>query len=903
MAAKKYTVETRGQAVAIFSAPKSLGSHLARAFESRGLRALIPASTEEITALRTSHDLDYLVLFPSPLSSELLSTLTPLLQSGESRLYFVVGEGNSSLLCPLAPLTKKIIHCDYLSTDELSSPLLTSWLSSIETHQSLEILGDGLSPVSLLSAVDLAELLALEILLPTRSYNQTVYVGNPVGLSTLNLAYFLRTHLPFKIRLSFRAGPASTGDGEGGPDYTDTLDRLHYQLTGDPQDLLKAYLKTHVKGETVQKVPTPPVSTKAMPPKLTPLKLPTPIFVPLSTPRSRRTLRLPRVLPLFRSIAMRGLIIALALYLGSLAFSLTVSLLSLKSLAGSLRQNELPRVSALTSFSTTYLQANWVALSLFPGVSHNSSYAQINLLLDAYQQSLQILAQTHALSSSAQDLLHYVFGSGGGDIAQMISQSRLATEELYQQLSLLDGSLPSTPPSVLPDRYQSAYSAGKTRLTQFKRSLLTSKALLASAPDVIGLGSRRKYAVLFQNNMELRATGGFIGSFAIVSFENGKLYDMPIYDVYDADGQLKGHVEPPGPIKDVLGEANWYLRDSNFDPDFPTTARRAEWFIKKSLSQDLDGTLAVDVDSLKSILSALGPVEVPDYNETITPGNLYERAQFHAEVNFFPGSTQKKEFLSSVAAALFTRLPQVGAGEGLRLVASLNSALEEKSVLISLLNPNSSHVFETLLWDGQLLDPPCPSPTHCHQDYAMVVDSNFGVNKANYFIKRRLEEVLTFDKNLSLSHRLRLSYQNTATSTAWPAGAYKNYQRLYLPQGAHLQGVKLGERPLSAKDYTLTLEHNKVVLGYLVNVPVGESLVVEVEYSTPQLPQEDEFIYSWYWQKQPGTSAGDPLTVYLNYPLYLKPQIISPEAQLTPQQLKFSFTNDTNHRLTVKFSK
>lgn len=98
--------------------------------------------------------------------------------------------------------------------------------------------------------------------------------------------------------------------------------------------------------------------------------------------------------------------------------------------------------------------------------------------------------------------------------------------------------------------------------------------------------------------MELRSTGGFIGSFAVLSFENGKLYDMPIYDVYDADGQLKGHVEPPKPIKNILGEANWYLRDSNFDPDFPTSARRAEWFMKKTLNLDLDGTIAVNVNTL-----------------------------------------------------------------------------------------------------------------------------------------------------------------------------------------------------------------------------------------------------------------------------------------------------------------
>jgi hypothetical protein len=170
-------------------------------------------------------------------------------------------------------------------------------------------------------------------------------------------------------------------------------------------------------------------------------------------------------------------------------------------------------------------------------------------------------------AQSDHERLGSPFCTGSADIAQTISRSRLESEELYQKLSLLDGSLPDTTPGVIPGKYHAGYVAAKSELSGLKRSVITAKAILATTPEVIGLGGRRKYAVLFQNNMELRATGGFIGSLAILSFENGKLYDMPIFDVYDADGQLKGR-RPPA-RSDILGEANWYLRDSNFDPDFP----------------------------------------------------------------------------------------------------------------------------------------------------------------------------------------------------------------------------------------------------------------------------------------------------------------------------------------------
>ena len=68
--------------------------------------------------------------------------------------------------------------------------------------------------------------------------------------------------------------------------------------------------------------------------------------------------------------------------------------------------------------------------------------------------------------------------------------------------------------------------------------------------------------------MELRPTGGVYRQSCSGNLADGRLADFSVEDVYTADGQLKGHVDPPPPISLLLGQEHWYLRDSNWDRIF-----------------------------------------------------------------------------------------------------------------------------------------------------------------------------------------------------------------------------------------------------------------------------------------------------------------------------------------------
>ena len=174
---------------------------------------------------------------------------------------------------------------------------------------------------------------------------------------------------------------------------------------------------------------------------------------------------------------------------------------------------------------------------------------------------------------------------------------------------------------------------------------------------IFGEKNPQDYVVFFYNNMEIRPGGGFIGSFAHVTFDTYTLKEFKVYDVYDADGQLGIHVEPPLPIRTYLEQPHWFLRDSNFNPDFERNIDTADFFLRKELSlPEFDGAAAITATGLSYILEAFGDVYIEDFGETINKDNFYIKTQSQTEQDFFPGSTKKKNFLSSVGRTLMFKL-------------------------------------------------------------------------------------------------------------------------------------------------------------------------------------------------------------------------------------------------------
>jgi len=516
------------------------------------------------------------------------------------------------------------------------------------------------------------------------------------------------------------------------------------------------------------------------------------------------------------------------------------------------------------------------------------------------QQQNQVLA---ALGSSLTVPLH----------PNLNKTEQVEVQTTYERVSRLAAQI-----EELTEKEQSSQKeilkAMATLISKQRSALLMYQQFEPLLPTLLGLEGKRSYALVLQNEQELRATGGFIQAVAILTFDAGTLIDSQVFSSYQLDNQLAAIVEPPADLKIQLGEDRLYLRDANWNPDFPTSATQIAWFIEQTLNKKVDGVIAVNIHTLQDVLAEIGPVSLPQYNEIITDKNIFERMEFHSEVTLVETS-ESNEYAVVLLRALLQKITTLTQDSVGGFLAGLRTALYEKQLLIHFTKKDESDIVTALGWNGVLLSPACPtqlSVAPCLVDSLAVIDSNVGVNKANAHIKRQdRHTVLLGTQAAHHSHSIVL--QNTAQSNAWPKGSYQSYLRFYIPITATLKGVQVNGQKIDDSELVQEPVQGAGVLGagnggasYKIvglrtTTPIKSETTIVFEYFTPLLPEQitvtsdqsessagvktatsqtqiKEISYVLYIQKQSGIDS--PLSaVSLSYPPSLTPVVIAPQAE------------------------
>lgn len=465
--------------------------------------------------------------------------------------------------------------------------------------------------------------------------------------------------------------------------------------------------------------------------------------------------------------------------------------------------------------------------------------------------------------------------------------------------------------------------AVQEKISSFDQALTLLGNTIDTLPDLLGFNQKRKYMILFQNNMELRPGGGFIGSYATVEVSSGRATKLEIRDVYDADGKLSAHIEPPFALRRYLGTQHWFLRDSNFDVDFVADAQKAQDFLELETGEKVDGVIAVDTDFFKNLISIFGPVYVPDFKETITADNFYLATETHAEKNFFPGSSQKKDFLRALYNGLVIKIAESKKLPIGLLAKNLTEGLRQKHLLIAFQQAEVQTIFAASNLSGSLSDNRLEEDNK-FLDFLGINEANLGLNKANFYLRRSIEQKVNIDASGSALETIIITYENTSNKENIFGGDYKNYLRFILPQNSALESVevngtiipttqaitrvneyaKKGFLPPPQLEVEKSLEEGKAVYGFLAIIPMSTSQKISLTYSLPNVinPVEPVMAYDLYLLKQPGT-GNDPYAFSIVYPALFQPIQIPANMIDVGGKLVYTGKLSEDKNLILKFSK
>ncbi len=410
-------------------------------------------------------------------------------------------------------------------------------------------------------------------------------------------------------------------------------------------------------------------------------------------------------------------------------------------------------------------------------------------------------------------------------------------------------------------RLQNAGSEQHTSLQEF-----TDTAKLLSYLG--GVTYPRHYLVLFQNNTELRPTGGFIGSFAVIRVYNGNVEILWVEDSYNLDRFAKGkfYKQPPKPIEQYLAVDSWYFRDANWDPDFSVSAQTAldlyneerVFFPKTVPDIEFDGVIALTPTVIERLLKIFGPIHVQD--QVFTSENFTNDLEYRVEyeyVEYGEGQYERKNILSDLAREMLRQLKLYSFAQNTQLLRAVADSLADKQLLIYSTDSQMQQLLSYKNWAGEMF------AVNDTTDYFMLVDANLGSLKTDASLKRALGYSLREDfQTGDLIAKLEVQYDHQGEYD-WKTTEYQSSTRIFLPYGVKLLEAEFtnseGANSLTASEFDLSHGHDRTVFGTFITLKPQSSATLTLTYQLPQGYREalQKGLYSLFVQKQAGTIAHD----------------------------------------------
>ncbi|OGF37026.1 hypothetical protein A2482_02535 [Candidatus Falkowbacteria bacterium RIFOXYC2_FULL_48_21] len=508
----------------------------------------------------------------------------------------------------------------------------------------------------------------------------------------------------------------------------------------------------------------------------------------------------------------------------------------------------------------------------FASAGQNLSQAteEINNIGSALRAILRLVPNNGATLADAEYLLSA--GKAAADIGLDVSQvlkifktntnstltDKLALAEtkldkLTPRLNELNNNLQKINLTAIPADKQTAFAQAQQGMAVINADLKELASFTKTLKQILGSEYKRRYLFVFQNNNEIRPTGGFLGSFALVDIDRGaiKKIEIPEGGTYDMQGsQLAGVVSP---YQLHIINPRWEMQDANWFPDFAASAQKIKWFYEQAGGPTVDGVIAVNASLIPAILKITGPIDLPVVGQTLTSANFVDELQRSIDTEKTVGDNKPKKILGEIAPKLIEKIFALRGEDTLKLAETLKTGLRQKEVQFYFSDPAFQEKFATYGWTGQIID--------TSRDYLAVINANIGGGKTDAFIEQKINLVSDIYDNGEIVNTLSITRKHTGKTTdAFGKVSNLDFVRAYVPEGSQLISAQnFDEVPAEAFEKPadtwkndadlvavqggvyvepdtgtyMNREFNKTVFGNWIQVDPGEEKTVIFKYRLP----------------------------------------------------------------------
>lgn len=467
----------------------------------------------------------------------------------------------------------------------------------------------------------------------------------------------------------------------------------------------------------------------------------------------------------------------------------------------------------------------------------------------------------------------------GGSAEERIKTAVLTMGKITPEIDNIAGSLEQVQKEidqVNPNHYPSFLfgSKIKTQLTQVQTLtdqgvvfVTQARPLIKTLPLLLGEKEAKRYLVIFQNDKELRPTGGFITAYSIFNVDKGVLKVERSDDIYKLDDAIANKPKAPEAILKYLPKVYTFnLRDSNLSPDYIVSMQQfLELYNKSSQKVDVDGIIAIDTNVLVNTIRILDD-QVSAGGLTFTtkidkrcdcPQVIYElEDNISRPVGYV--KEDRKGLIGSLLYAIMQKSlsssPKIYWGP---LFQDFIMEANQKHVLFYFFDKDAQSGIESLNMAGRIKP--------AEGDYLHINDTNFAGGKANLFVKEAVDNKYEVKSDGTVVKTLTITYTNDYPPSDCNLergglclnAPLRNWLRIYVPKGSKLIESKGSEVKISTKE-----DLGKTYFEGFTSVAPRNRTIFTISYELPFKVKKGSPLPVLI-QKQPGT-FGNMYTNFVN---------------------------------------